>query len=101
MGLDSLADAALGRTGRRGGGGGEGVEKPPYPPGILRGGGVGPTREGADDTGLAGGGGGGALPGVIDAPAPDPFRAGKTGGAGTLRAGIVGTAADGSDVGFD
>ena len=61
------------------------------PPCVLRKGIAGATREGADDTGLAGGGGGGALPGVIDAP--DSLRAGRAGGAGTPRAGRAGAGA--------
>jgi hypothetical protein len=97
---DSLAEAALGRAGGRGGaGGGDGVEAMPSPPGVLLRGGRGAVREGADDTGLAGGGGGGALPGVIDVP--DPLRAGNTGGAGTLRAGRAGTAVGGAEVTCD
>lgn len=96
MGADSLAEAALGRLGRRGGGGGAvGVEGTSSPPGVLRGGIAGATREGADDTGLDGGGGG-TLPGTTDDP--DPFRAGTAGGRGTLRAGGAGTAANGVDV---
>lgn len=97
-GGDSLAEAALGRRGRTGRDGGvEGVEeKPASCPAILRGGGAGAVREGADDTGLAGGGGGGILPGPIDVP--DTLRAGTAGGAGTLRGGRAGTVIDGADV---
>jgi hypothetical protein len=97
---DSLAEAALGRVGRSGGAGAVGVEGTSPPPGVLRGGIVGATREGgADDTGLVGGGGGGTLPGTT--ADPDPFRAGKAGGRGTLRAGGAGTAANGVDVACD
>jgi len=97
MGGDSLAEAALGRAGRRGGAGGAGgVEETSSPPTVLRGGMEGATREGADDTGLAGGGGGGTLPGTIDDPGP--FRAGMAGGGGTPRAGEAGAAGDGVDV---
>lgn len=99
-GSDWLAEAALGRAGGRGGAGGaEEVEDVSSPPSALRGGGVGATREGADDTGLAGGGGGGALPGVIDDDVPDPLRAGSAGGAGTLRAGGTGAATVSADDG--
>lgn len=102
MGGDSLAEADLGRTGGRGGAGGaEGVEEVSSPPGVLRGGGAGATREGKDDTGLAGGGGGGALPGVIADDVPEPLRAGNAGGVGTLRAGGAGAAAVGADIGDD
>jgi len=88
-GDEPLAEAALGRRGGGGGAvGGGGVDWAPSPPCVLRAGIAGATREGADDTGLAGGGGGGALPGVIDAP--DPLRAGRIGGAGTMRAGGAG-----------
>ena len=62
----------------------EGLEDLSSPPGSLRGGGAGATREGADETGLVGGGGG-TLPGRIGGPAA--FRAGTVGGDGTLRAG--------------
>ena len=97
MAGDSLAEAALGRAGRRGGAGGaEGVERTTYPPCVLRGGIAGATREGADDTGLAGGGGGGILPGTADDPS-GALRAGTAGGGGALRAGEAGTAADGAD----
>jgi hypothetical protein len=99
IGGDSLADAALGRlgrAGRRGGAGGVvGEERLPSPPGVLRAGIAGATREGADDTGLVGGGGG-TLPGKTDVP--DPLRAGTVGGGGTLRGGRAGTRADGVDV---
>jgi hypothetical protein len=90
IGGDPLAETALGRAGRRGGARGEeGLEDVSPPPGCSRVRGVGATREGADEMGLAGGGGGGALPGMID---PAAFRAGKAGGDGTLRAGSVGAA---------
>lgn len=97
-GRGSLSDAALGRAGGSGGAGGaEGLDEASSPPWILRGGGVGTMREGADETGRAGGGGGGALPGTIDDPGV--FRAGTAGGTATLRGGADGTAVDGVDAG--
>lgn len=95
IGGESLAEAALGRVGSRGGvGGAVGVETTSSPPGILRGGIAGATRENADDTGLVGGGGGGIRPDATDDPDPDPFRAGRAGGGRTLRGGGAGTGAD-------
>jgi len=94
----SLSDAALGRAGGGGGAGdAEGLGDASSPPRILRGGGVGTMREGADETGRAGGGGGGALPGTIGGPAV--FRAGTAGATAMPRGGVGGTVVNGADTG--
>ena len=94
----TLSDAALGRAGGSGGAGGaEGLGEALSLPCIFRGGGVGTMREGADETGRAGGGGGGALPGTIGGAGV--FRAGTAGAPATPRDGAGGTAADGADTG--